>query len=669
MRRSACALALALVAACHDASPPATATQAAIERAPDGGDGSARRDGDTTRHGGSIDAGDDGGALLHEGYVGSARCQKCHKKQYAAWQKSWHARALARAGRGSVEGDFGGAHFAGTSSEAWTRRRGDRFVMRTRGPGGAVADFDVDWVIGGKRMQDAVTLFADGRWQVLPVYWQVARRAWVDYTESKQGPLSPDHPFYWTNFRRMANRECLDCHTTGLKVRWDEGAGRWQTSFADAGVACEDCHGPGARHVESTDGTDVFRPKQAPAALALSACAQCHGPRNPLFPLFDADHRFRPGQRYDDFYDPVVVLIAGRHSGDFFADGRPKSSSFEYQALLQSACWRQGGATCLSCHAAPHDAAAPDELRAAGDESCRGCHAAVFAAGRAHTQHRAAAAQSCRACHMPKVVTGVLATFADHALDVPVPANTKRHGVPNACGTCHADWSADKLDAALTQRWPDAGKRQARRRRLADAFDEATAADSLAPLLGVIADGAEAPTLRGAAAVVLAERFPGRADAIVPLLDAADTTLRAKACEALAVARARFAADRLAARTGDAALPVRQAAALALASLGDARAEAALERLAHDAASTHLMQPHFALGRLYAHRGDLAAARRELTEVARLSPYFADAILLLAEVAARQSDLAAARTWVDDVLRIDPTHAAARALAAQLPPP
>src|SRR5207302_36008 len=119
--------------------------------------------------------------------------------------------------RGAVAGAFHDAHFRGSSSEAWMRTRGAERVMRTRGPDGALADFAVEWVIGGKRMQDAVTRFDDGRWQVLPVYYQVTQRKWVDYTEAKQGPLAPDHPFYWTNFRRMANRECLDCHTTGLE--------------------------------------------------------------------------------------------------------------------------------------------------------------------------------------------------------------------------------------------------------------------------------------------------------------------------------------------------------------------------------------------------------------------------------------------------------------------
>jgi HEAT repeats/Cytochrome c554 and c-prime len=601
-------------------------------------------------------------------YVGSARCAECHRKQRDRWQHTWHARALARPDRRAVAGSFADVHFAGTSSEAWMTRRSGGHVMRTRGPGGAVADFPVDWLIGGKRMQDDVTIFPDGRWQVLPVYYHVTGHEWVDYTEKKQGPLDPQHPFYWSNFRRMANHECLDCHTSGLHVEFDREAKKWTTEFADAGVACESCHGPGSRHAESTETADIFHPVDAPAELGLAVCGQCHGPRVPLFPLLDADHHFRPGQRYDDHYDPIVVLIADRQSNDFFADGRPMSSSFEYQALLQSACHRRGGATCLTCHTAPHAPHAKSELRAADpDRGCRGCHAQVFAAGRAHTHHRAPAARRCVACHMPPVVSGVLDRFADHAIDVPSPDNTVRHGVPSACGVCHADRPAGELAGALARWWPGAGARQARRLRLADAFDHQTAAASAPHLAAVVADTGEAPTLRGAAAVLLARRFgPPAAAAALPLLDSPDVLLRAKACEALGAARERGAADAVAKRLGDPSLRVRLAAAMALQALGDRRGEAALRRLADAPESEHLLPPHLVLGPTLARGGDMAGARRELEWVARLSPYHADALVQLAEVAARLGDVAEARARVEQALQLDASHAGALSLRDRL---
>ena len=154
-------------------------------------------------------------------FVGSAKCAECHEKEHAVWQTSWHAKALSPGTKKFIVGNYNNQHFKGNSSEAWMKRDGAGYLMRAFDAQGAPADFKVDWVIGGKRMQDSIAIMPDGRWQVLPVYYHVTGKSWVDYTESKQGALTPDHPFYWTNVRRMANHECLDCHTTGLRVDYD----------------------------------------------------------------------------------------------------------------------------------------------------------------------------------------------------------------------------------------------------------------------------------------------------------------------------------------------------------------------------------------------------------------------------------------------------------------
>jgi hypothetical protein len=161
-------------------------------------------------------------------------------------------------------------------------RRGPEFVVRTRDETGRLGEHRVDWVIGGKRMQDPVTVLSDGRWQVLPVYYHVTGKGeWVDYNEAKQGAVTPSHPFFWTNFRRTANRECLDCHSTGLDVRYETANHTWTTAFVDAGVACENCHGPGGRHAASKEKADIVQPRDIDPELGLAICGACHGPRKP----------------------------------------------------------------------------------------------------------------------------------------------------------------------------------------------------------------------------------------------------------------------------------------------------------------------------------------------------------------------------------------------------
>jgi hypothetical protein len=598
-------------------------------------------------------------------FVGSTRCAECHEKEHAVWEKTWHAKALAPGTKKFIVGNYNNQHFKGDSSEAWMKRTGASYVMRAFDSQGSPADFKVDWVIGGKRMQDAITIMPDGRWQVLPIYYHVTGKAWVDYTETKQGPLTPDHPFYWTNSRRMANHECLDCHTTGLRVDYDAKTASWSTSFVDPYVACEDCHGPGSIHSESTEPEDIVHPVQS-GEVGMSACARCHGPRQPLFPLLDPDHQFQFGQSYDEFYEPIMVATSRGLSPDFFVDGRPKTSSFEYQAMLQAACYREGEATCLTCHGPPHDPKkGHSELRAKNpNDSCNKCHPDVAAAGTKHTHHKAT---SCISCHMPPVVTGVLDHFADHTIDVPAPTTTEKHGVPNACGVCHKDKTPADLQTSLVKWWPDAAVRQARRERLAAAFDHATAKDSSKPLRDVIADPKEAPTLRGSAMVTIASRFgPPAAHTLVPHLASPDVVLRAKAVEALGLGKATAHGDAVAKLLADRSLRVRQAAAIALFNMKDPRAESALKQLTTAPESQHLLQPHVQLGQIYAARKDLTAARRELEWVVKLAPYYADALVQLATFAFAQNDLVDARARLAQAFALEPRHKNGLALKAQL---
>jgi len=608
-----------------------------------------------------------------DAYAGSARCAKCHEKNHARWDEDWHARALSPAEPQFVAGPFDGTYFRSASTEASMERRGDTFAMTTAPASGPPREYPVEWLIGGKRMQDAVTAFPDGRWQVLPVYYHVTTREWVDYNEKKQGLVTKDHPFFWTNFRRTANHECLNCHTTGLDVRYDRGTHRWSTKFADAGVACEACHGPGARHAATKAKADIIRADDLDRDRGLALCGQCHGPREPIYPFLDAKHRFRPGDRYDDKLQPLVIVDGLDRSGEFFADGRPSSSSFEYQAVLQSRCYLRGGATCITCHTAPHAKRVANELPPAGagisadDATCHDCHAAIFGAGQQHTHHKARAAQSCVACHMPPVVTGVLDHFADHTLDVPNPRNTIEHGVPNACNVCHATAAPESMQAALTALWPAAAARQARRSLLADAIDEKTSSRSMPALIAVLEDRAETPTLRAAAGILLGQRFPKDAAAsIVPLLHDRDPLLRSRLIEALGYARATGSADAVAALLDDPAVKVRERAAVVLTMFHDRRGEPALERLVRDPATATLVWPHLLLGTAAGQRGDLDRATLEMNRALDIVPYLPDALVFLADINMRRHDPARARAYLTEALTFDPRHRGARGRLAAL---
>ena len=200
-------------------------------------------------------------------YVGSEVCRSCHKAKHQAWSQDWHQRALTPATGKFVVGNFSGAHFAGTSSEATMFRRGGQPLMRTVSEVGVQTDFPVSYVIGGKRMQDSVTVLPSGFWQVLPVYYHVTphgkeQAAWVDYNETKQGHIGPEHPFFWTNFRhdvcrrgrrlrelpRSRRGACQERRGRGHRSPGQAGSGRsaggvravpWTPQPAVSGAGCQ----------------------------------------------------------------------------------------------------------------------------------------------------------------------------------------------------------------------------------------------------------------------------------------------------------------------------------------------------------------------------------------------------------------------------------------------
>src|SRR5262249_9774960 len=191
--------------------------------------------------------------------------------------------------------------------------------------------------------------------------------------------------------------------------------------------------------------------------------------------------------------------------------------------------------------------------------------------------------------------------------------------------------------------WPQAAARSARRLRLADAIDEQTRAQSLPALRTVIADRDEAAILRGAAAVLLVQRFPAELDVVTPLLADPSPLLRPRPAEARGSAGdRRVAAAALAgaaALARDPSLAVRQARAIALTMLGDADdAAPAIDALLADPDGVALAQPHLAAAMLAMGRRDPAAAARELEQVIARVPYHVDALLMLANLQPRHAD-------------------------------
>jgi hypothetical protein len=362
------------------------------------------------------------------------------------------------------------------------------------------------------------------------------------------------------------------------------------------------------------------------------------------------------------------------------------------QALAQSSCHRIGGATCTTCHD-PHAGGLRDPDP---DASCRGCHADVAAAGRAHSRHEPppepvppvaseapdaarARAPGCVDCHAPAVVAlapGLLAR--DHSLGSPHPELASL-GVPDACTACHAGRGAAAMTRALDDWLPT---RSRRRVEIARAFAVGLAAlptrapepaaAATAALRPLLADPDLDPWTRASAAQLLAG-FGEAASAALPELAAIlggthDPQLLRKAANAYGRLRASDPAP-LADLLGRAVdWRVRLAAASALDELGvDAGADE-LERLGRDDTLPSAARPFvvFELGLSALRRTAVQRAEILLSEAARLRPDDSAAWLNLGVVRATLGDQAGARLAWETVLRLSPGHPLAAANLAAL---
>ncbi len=151
--------------------------------------------------------------------------------------------------------------------------------------------------------------------------------------------------------------QCAGCHADIAKA-FDKNPHHVLTTdkhLGHAGFACEACHGPGAKHMNSLAAGDIVDPAKITPEEQNKLCLACH--RNELTP---------------------VGPIAGGHP--------------------------QGGPGCVGCHSIHGTDHRPLVVQRAPDVNklCAGCHLSVWADFQRPFKHRLPeGAMSCVDCHNP----------------------------------------------------------------------------------------------------------------------------------------------------------------------------------------------------------------------------------------------------------------------------
>ncbi len=428
-------------------------------------------------------------------YVGSRACRACHLDHLATWKRTFHRTMTAEATPAFVKGDFGGA----TLDAAGVRTRMDRtpdgrYRMTFQRPGQPARVATVDRTVGSHRYQQYLTRIGDTYWR-LPVAWSVTDGRWFPMTSAflfrdpdpaaggaGRDPDDPRPVFGGGDFDRHVTRwndNCVFCHNVAPNPARDPRTGRFATTVAELGVACEACHGPGGEHAArnadparrarlaggAADPT-IVNPSRLSPSRAADLCGRCHGQRlaDDLAPFLAHGDPFVPGD--DLAVESVPLWRDTALHGDrtafaarFWEDGTARLTAYEYQGLLQSPCAMRGPLTCTDCHGM-HEGDPRGQLRARFADSpnamCTGCHPtfAARAALAAHAHHDPSGEGGrCVSCHMPRIVYGVLDVHRSHRIEVPEPARNASSGRPDACTGCHVDRTAAWAQTAAGRWW------------------------------------------------------------------------------------------------------------------------------------------------------------------------------------------------------------------------
>ncbi|WP_158287902.1 tetratricopeptide repeat protein [Falsiroseomonas bella] len=628
-------------------------------------------------------------------FVGSATCATCHAPQAAAWRESDHARAMAAAAPANVLGDFSGVTVTDGRHTATFRRDGDRYVIRTDGPDGTVADFTITETFGVDPLQQYLVLFPDGRRQALPWAWDSRPREhggqrWYHLMANE--PLPATDPLHWTGREQTWNFMCASCHSTGLVRGYDAATDRYDTRWTEISVGCESCHGPSAAHVAWAQagalGEDPHRglsvrlrdrsggawrfaaddprgiarwegpPRQSTAAQ-VETCAPCHARARPLV----ADPS--PGQRFLDTHAPLLL-----ERGEYHADGQIQGEVFEWGSFAQSRMSR-AGVVCADCHD-PHRGT----LRAEGNAVCAQCHLPErFDTAEHHRHPSGSAGAQCVSCHMPAVTYMGVDRRRDHAFSVPRPDVAAQIGAPDTCTSCHTDrpqsWAARQI-----VEWFGPRRRDDPHPALAIVAGREGRAGGDALLAAIATDRSRAPILRATAVSLLPmPPSPATAQAIGAALLDPDPLVRAAALRTLdgLHPRNRLHAARF---LGDETRLVRIEAARALAPVPlDALPEAARpafvraweELLASERVAAERPEAHVNIATLLAARGDMAGAEAAYREALARDATHLGALVNLADFEARRGRHAAAEAALHRAVAAQPREAEAHyALALAL---
>ncbi len=315
-------------------------------------------------------------------YVGNEVCANCHEQIVRSYSRTPMALTSGPVGKDLVEGSF--KQKTTSISYQIVKKSGVALLNYERSEGPALrGSQELNYFIGSGRRGHSYLSMLDGFLYESPVSYYSAEKRW---------DISPGYESRREmRFNRPVEPSCLYCHAGQVKPIEAMQNAYEVPPFAQAGIGCEQCHGPGGDHIKGAAA--LVNPAILAPARRDSVCEQCHlsGESRVNQPGKNLG-MFRSGDLLSDYVLSFVYENKMNHSSQAIS---------HVEAMAQSRCKLRSGdsMSCMSCHD-PHFVPSSEDAAAYFRAKCVACHLKEAPSDNLKQHY---ANDDCRGCHMPKM--------------------------------------------------------------------------------------------------------------------------------------------------------------------------------------------------------------------------------------------------------------------------
>jgi hypothetical protein len=343
-------------------------------------------------------------ATENDGYVGSQACGGCHSEIYGEYMRTGMGRSMSSMSSVSpalLQNLHVPAVFSNQRLDRHynvTPRDGklyeSEYALDGSGRDIFREEHQLEWIVGsGANGIGAIVRRGDYLFEA-PL---------TLYTGTMTWEMSPGYESTDLGFSRPILSGCLFCHS-GRSNPIHGSDGRFEnTVFSELAIGCENCHGPGAAHIDAvTSGAmgkggsfAIVNPARLTPNLANNICMACHeiGDERILKPGKEYKD-IRPGEPLDNTLSILMTPPAREAPPD-------KDHLQHYYAMTLSKCYRASGGRlrCITCHD-PHVEPTKEEAPAFFKKRCMSCHTDQSCKLPREARRQSSPPDNCIGCHM-----------------------------------------------------------------------------------------------------------------------------------------------------------------------------------------------------------------------------------------------------------------------------